>query len=1144
MAFVHLHNHTIYSLLDGMNQLKPMIAKAKADGQTAIAITDHGACYGLPFFYAECKKQGIKPILGCEVYEAPESRFLKEAKKKKSENEISEKPYHHLVLLVKNEEGYKNLCKLVTKSNTEGFYYKPRIDRELLEQYHEGLVCLSACLAGRIPYDILHNPEKAEEDILWYKNLFGEDFYLEIQNHGIREEAIVSQELVKYSRKLDVKLVCTNDCHYLDSKDDTAHDWLMCIQTGKTVNDPNRMTYEGDYSVKTEEEMRELFPSLPEAFDNTVEIADKCSFDFEYGKYRMPEVKIPEEFGKDYFGYLEHLAWEGYEKRYPEGHKYRDEARTRLTYELSVIKQMNFAEYFLDTRMTVVWAKDNGILVGVGRGSGAGSVMNYCLNITDIEPLRYGLLFERFLNPERISMPDIDVDYDYAFKDDVVRFEAERNGLDRFCKIQTLGTMKAKSIIKDCAKVAGYEPIVGNTLAKMISPKAENLTDAYGLNPDIEAYLNTDRRIRELWKQAVKLEGCKKSAGTHACGHIPTPIPCEELFPCRVDEESGYLVCEYDMTEAEHLGNLKKDLLMLRNLTIINVAKKAVLDHYGKDVSLWSDDILYDMDALKLFWTGDTLGIFQFESEGMKNFMKQLKPDTFEDIIAGVALYRPGPMDYIPDYVQGKQSPESVKYLTPELEPILKTTYGVIVYQEQVMQICTNLAGFTMGRADVVRKAMGKKKKDIMDAEKPHFIYGDEELGIKGCVGNGISEEVAIEIWSRMEKFAEYAFNKSHAACYACISMETAYLKKHYPVEFMAGLLTSVMDKPDKFVPYYLGTRDMGIKVLSPNVNTSFAGFTSTKDNTITFGLASISGISESAVEAIVKAREERPFSSFKDFRTRTGMKKNQLMSLIKAGALDDFGNRASLLAEAEKSVKKKKQEMEGQMTLFLPEEDLVKLEDLPELDKPVLLKYEKESMGIYLSGHPVAEIKRKKSETPISEIIDEVDEEGVPTETPYHEGMNVSLLAVFSDVTKRYTKKDGKPMASVTIEDETGTIRGVVFPKQYERLKDSLEENIPCTISGNLSEDGESLQLIVDSVSPAGERNFVNKKYFIRAMTEEQKIEICHTLKNGKDNTSLFYNGMYKRKGSNISEVIDRIKEIAGEDNVKMVIDEDDYER
>ena len=1071
MAFVHLHTH-IYSLLDSMLKIKPMIAKAKADGQTAIAITDHGTCYGIPDFVSACDKEGIKPIIGCEFYEAPSSRFT---------HDTGDDKYNHLIILVKNETGYKNFCRLVTKANTEGFYYKPRIDFELLEKYHEGLICLSACLAGRIPKDILSgNEKKTEEDILRYKKIFGDDFYLEIQNHGIKEEMTVALELVRLSRVLGVELVCTNDCHYLDSSDAEAHEWLMCLQTKKTLADSDRMIYEGDYSFKSEAEMRSLFPSLPDAFDNTVKIADKCNFRFKYAKtpadYRMPKVVIPEEYGSDYYAYLESEAWKGYEKRYPEGHPYRDSAKPRLEYELSVIKQMGFAEYFLDTRKTILWSRRHGILVGPGRGSGAGSVLNYCLTITDIEPLKYGLIFERFLNPERVSMPDIDVDYDYAHKDEVIASEAASNGHENFCKIETLGSMFAKSVIRDCARVAGYEASVGNTLAKMIPNDASiTLDEAYAMNPDIGQYLATDEKIRKLWDIAKKLEGLKKSAGTHACGHIPTPVPCEELFPCRVDEETGYLVCQYDMSAAEHLGNLKKDLLMLRNLTVIDKCIKAVKVHYDIDIPLWNDEILYDDAALKLFWTGDTDGVFQFESEGMRKFMKELQPDTFEDIIAGVSLYRPGPMDYIPDYIRGKHNADEIKYLCPELKHILAPTYGQIVYQEQVMQICTDLAGFSRARADSVRKAMGKKKLDVMLAEKENFINGSKENDIPGCAQNGIAREVAEEIWNRMEKFASYAFNKSHAACYAAISMQTAYLKAHYPAEFMSGLLTSVSDNTDKLVPYINVCAKNGITIHKPDVNTSLTDFKANPDGSITYGLSSVKGIGDAVIKAIMDERENGRFEGMRDLVSRVPIvSKKILEQLTKAGAFDSFGySRRTYLENIDRVVdsrnKEAKNSIPGQLSMFdffEPEAKSDSFINVTEMPKKDLLEFEKEVTGYYLSGHPLTEYMKNFSKKiiPLKDLISTED-----YISPYPENQEVRCAVCVKNFRKIYTKKDGKPMCSATLDDPSASIRAVCFPKAYAELKEVLEDDALLIVSGTVTEDmndGTS-QFIINNAYP-----------------------------------------------------------------------------
>ena len=1085
--FVHLHVHSEYSLLDGMSKIPALVKKVKTSGMTACALTDHGVMYGLADFYNECKKQGIKPILGCECYEAPGSRLEKNT-------HTSDDKYHHLILLVKNETGYKNLCHLVSRSNIDGFYYKPRIDFELLEQFHEGLICMSACLAGRVPREILKgistgDMEPARNTILKYKELFGEDYYLEIQNHGIREEQIVANELVRFSSELGIKLVCTNDSHYVNHEDKEAHEYLLCIQTKKTISDPNRMIYEGDYSLKTEEEMRRLFPSLPEAFDNTVEVADKCNFDFKFGDYRMPKVQIPEEYGTDYFRYLEDESWKGWEKRYPVGNKERETAKKDLEYELGIVKQMGFAEYFIDTRKTIKWSREHGILVGPGRGSAAGSRMCYCLGITDIDPIPYNLLFERFLNPERISMPDIDVDYDYSHKDEVIAFEAESNGWDHFAKIRTFTGMNAKGIIRDVARVAGYPPSIGDRIAKLIpeDPKM-TLDKAWESSPELQSLISADTGYQKLWEIAKKLEGTKKAPSSHACGHIPTPVPCEDLFPVSVDTETGYLVCQYNMTDAEHLGNLKKDLLMLRNLTIIDTAQKSVKKKYGIDIPLWTDEILNDKDALSLISSGDTNGVFQLESDGMKDFMRKLQPTCFEDIIAGVALYRPGPMDYIDDYIRGKHNPSSIKYLTPELEGILSPTYGVIVYQEQVMQIVQKLAGFSMGRADLIRKAMGKKKQEIMDEEAPRFIYGDKELGIDGCVNRGISEHIAQKIWDQMVTFAKYAFNKSHAAAYAAIAMQTAYLKAHYALEFAAGLLTSVMDNTKKLAIYIAEYRKNNIKILPPDLNLCTTDFVVVGDS-IYYGLAALKNVGLKAVGKIIKEREENgAYASFYDLIKRNPeIDKKMLEALTKAGALDFTGyTRHTLMVSGveylSEQKKDSKKQIEGQMSLM----DLLNSNDdtavlsavlsntlmeLPEYSEEELLLYEKEAAGIYISKHPIDVYAGLLSKNPVkySSYFLADEETG---EIPVKDKEEVTVAGIIKSFKVIYTKKNNEPMAFLDVEDSIGITKVVVFHSLYELLKDKIKEDKPVFIRGNANIRDEEANLIADCVFFLNEPN------------------------------------------------------------------------
>lgn len=1158
MAFTHLHLHTEYSLQDGMGKIPNIVNRVKELGMTACAITDHGVGYGLVEFYNTCKEAGIKPILGCEVYVAPGSRFDKS-------RSIGEKAYYHLILLVKNEQGYKNLCILISRSNTEGFYYRPRIDFELLKEHAEGLVCLSACVAGEAQRHIINgDTDKAKEVVLRYKNLFGDDYYLEIQNHGIREESLVAQEFVRISKELNVKLVCTNDCHYINSDDAEAHEWLLCLQQGKTLKHPDRMVYQGDYSIKSEEDMRKLFPALPEAFDNTMEIADKCNFDFVFGNYRMPKVVIPDEYGTDYFRYLSDEAWKGYEEKYPEGHPEREKAKENLTYELSVVKQMGFAEYFLDTRKTILYAKSNNIPVGPGRGSGAGSTMNYCLGITYIDPIKYNLLFERFLNPERVSMPDIDVDYDYAYKDEIVKSEADSNGWNCFAKIQTFGAMNAKMVIRDCARVYGLEASVGAALSKMIPDQLQmTLEKAWELNPDIKETIEGNEDYKKVWSIARKLEGLKKSASTHACGHIPTPVPCEQLFPVSVDHETGYLICQYNMTDAEHLGNLKKDLLMLRNLTIINVAQHLVKERYGVEIPLWTEEIINDKEALKMIASGETDGIFQLESQGMKNFMKELKPDCFEDIIAGVSLYRPGPMDFIPKYIEGKKNPASIIYKVPELKEILEPTYGVIVYQEQVMHIVRSLAGFSMGRADIVRKAMSKKRAAIMEEEGRRFIYGDEKLSIPGCVNRNIPEEIAKSIYDEMVDFAKYAFNKSHAACYAAISMQTAYLKCHYIKEFMAGLLSSVMDKTEKLVIYIANCKKNGVKILPPDINISEKNFI-IEGESIRFGLLALKGVGQDVIEEIVKEREEHGrYTCFMDFVMRNpNLNKKVCEALIKTGALDFTGySRRSLLLNEESLIqgirKDKKNQVDGQLSLFdiMEEKTDVKINDsirnVPEYSKMELLKQEKEISGIYISGHPMDEyIGFIKKNTDLSgeafvPTVIETDGDMQETYPELTDGKKVSMAGIVTSIKKIFTKKDNRAMAFATMEDLDGSFECVIFPDTYEKYKNNLGEGKKLNIKGNISLNGDKPSVLISEVTNLED---ITKKLWVQFTTteeyERQKGRLVGIQKMYPGNDVLVVYIKEKGKEGLIRSSIKvsedcflAIKETYGEDNVRVTI-------
>ena len=1124
--WVSLHTHTDYSLLDGMGKCSEYVKRAKELGMKAIAITDHGTMSGAVEFYDACKKEGIKPLIGCEFYEAPSSRFNKGT----SLDGSNEDKYNHIILIAKNKEGYKNLCFLTTRANTEGFYSRPRIDYDLMKEHHEGLICLSGCVAGRIPKHIIRGEmDKAIEWAGKYKELFGDDFYLEVQNHGLMDEKKVLLAMPTIAEKTGIKMVATNDCHYVKAEDAEAHEWLLCKQTGKLISDPDHMRYEGDFSLLSPEEMKAKIP-FGNAVENTIEIADKCDFEFEFAKnakdYYMPKVFIPDEYeqyGDDkYNKYIEDLVWKGYETRYPIGNELRDSAKERIEFELGVIKNMGFAEYFLDTRKTIFWAKEHDIIVGPGRGSGAGSAVNYCLGITDLEPLKYGLLFERFLNPDRVSMPDIDVDYEKLYKDDVIKSEADSNGIENFAKIRTYGTLKAKQVIRDMSSVAGLEQSEINQFAKLI-PKNLTLTGytkekngktvqidgAWETNPDLRSFVESSPKYQKVWDIAVKLEGTKKSASTHACGHIPTPVPCEQLFPCSVDKKTGYLVCEYSMSEAEHLGLLKKDLLMLRNLAIIDIAHASIKAREGKEVPLWTEAVLNDKAALKMISEGDTRGSFQLESDAMANCMRSLQPKSFEDVTAGVALYRPGPMQYIPDYIKNKNNPSEIVYDDPKLKPILEPTYGVFVYQEQIMQAVQALAGFTKGEADMVRKAMGKKIDKLM-----------QELGDKfrkQSVENGLSQEKAEEIWLKMADFGKYAFNKSHAAAYSCITMQTAYLKCHYPIDFYAGLLTSEMDKKDLLIKHIKDCKEKGIEICPPDVNNSGTNFTA-GDNKIFYGLTSINKIGEGAAESIVKEREENGlFKDFVDFRKRmmkneSGLNSGAIKNLIYAGAFDWTGyNRPTLdknLSGIDEVLKKssKIDPQEGQISFFmlennyeaelLPSEmksnEILKNNPRPDLDEMGKLKAEKEATGFYVSGHPmetaptykgltdnktvpfasILDITGKKAKTDYSQDYGddetgdyEFDEEEFVTsvfepdesenlEPKFKDKTLVTVQGIITETHEIITKKN-QQMGFITIEDADGnSLKVTVFPKLWvdDGVKHGFKEDDIITVLGEVS--------------------------------------------------------------------------------------------
>ena len=974
--FVHLHIHSEFSLLDGANRIKDLPKRAKELGMDAIAITDHGVMYGAIDFYKACKSEGVKPIIGCEVYVAPRSRFDKEPN-------IDNK-YYHLILLAKNNQGYKNLSKLVSLGFLDGYYYKPRIDLEILEKYHEGLICLSGCLAGSVNQALLNgNEEETERIAKWHKDIFGEDYYIEIQNNGIREQVLANQRLVKLARKLDIPLAATNDAHYLKKEDAYNHEVLLCIQTGKRMSDVDRMRFETDeLYVKSPEEMIEYFKAFPDAIENTVKIADKCNVEFEFGHTILPNYDVPEEF-PTHFDYFKKLCDDGIKKRY--GENPSQEILDRAEYEIGIIKKMGYVDYFLIVWDFIHYAKIHNIPVGPGRGSGAGSIIAYAIEITDIDPMKYGLLFERFLNPERISMPDFDVDFCYEHRQDVIDYVSRKYGHDHVSQIITFGTMSARMVIRDVSRVLDVPYSEADALAKMI-PNELHITIKKALeqNKELDDLYKKDENVKKVLDIAMGLEGMPRQASTHACGIVITKDPVDTYVPLYVRDNQ--ISTQYIMTTLEELGLLKMDFLGLRTLTVIQDTIDLVKKNRGIDVEF--DKEMADPKVYKLWQEGKSSGIFQFESQGMTSFMKELKPDCLEDLIAGVSLYRPGPMDQIPRYIKGKQNPGHNEYTHPRLEPILNVTYGCMVYQEQVMQIVRDLAGYSLGRADLVRRAMGKKKLDVMAKEREVFINGQvDENGniiVPGCVRNGIDAESANKIFDEMAEFAKYAFNKSHAACYAVVAYRTAYLKAYYPAEFMAATLNSFLGNLDKIPQYIDECKNLGIKILKPDINKSSTKFTTENvdeqgkaiNSAIRFGLGSIKNVGTVPVEKIVEERNKNgEYKGFIDFCERIAeeaVNKKCIESLIKAGAFDNFPQtRSTLLASFENIIDTiqsgKKKGFQGQVSMFdlgneSEQEKLneikYKFEEHEEMPKKDLLHLEKEMLGIYISGHPLEKLK------------------------------------------------------------------------------------------------------------------------------------------------------------------------------------------
>ena len=1071
MAFTHLHVHTEYSLLDGSSKIKELTARAKELGMDSLAITDHGVMYGAIDFYRAAKEVGIKPILGCEVYVAPGSRFDRE-------NTGGEDRYYHLVLLAENDQGYKNLMKIVSKGFVEGFYYKPRVDYEVLETYHEGVIALSACLAGEVQKYLARGMyEEAMRSAQRYEGIFGKNnFFLELQDHGLPEQKMVNQGLLRLSRDTGIELVATNDIHYTFAEDEKAHDILLCIQTGKKVADEDRMRYAGgQYYCKSEEEMQALFPYAREALENTHKIAERCNVEIEFGVTKLPKYEVPEGF--DSWTYLNHLCREGFKTRYP---KDDGTLSRRLDYELDVIRTMGYVDYFLIVWDFINYARSKDIMVGPGRGSAAGSIVSYTLGITNIDPVRYNLLFERFLNPERVSMPDIDVDFCYERRQEVIDYVVEKYGKDQVVQIVTFGTLAAKGVVRDVGRVLDLPYAMCDSIAKMIpNDLGMTLDKAIAANPDLRKLYNEDAQVKYLIDMSKRLEGLPRHTSMHAAGVVIGSRSIDEFVPLSKAAD-GTITTQFTMTTIEELGLLKMDFLGLRTLTVIQNAVHLAEKDYG--ISIDIDHIDFDdKRVLESIGTGRTEGVFQLESDGMKSFMKELKPENLEDIIAGISLYRPGPMDFIPRYLKGKNDKSSITYECPQLEPILSPTYGCIVYQEQVMQIVRDLAGYTMGRSDLVRRAMSKKKTAVMEKERQNFVYGNEAEGVKGCIANGIDEKTANHIYDEMIDFAKYAFNKSHAAAYAVVSYQTAYLKYYYPKEFMAALMSSVMENVSKFSEYILNCRRMmNIAVLPPDINEGESGF-SVSGGGIRYGLSAIKSVGKPVVDAILEERAKNgKFRTMEDFinrMTQREVNRRTLENFIKSGALDSLpGTRRQKMAVGpallENKARERKNAFEGQLSLFdiAGEEEKKEFEvvfpDVGEYAKEELLAFEKDILGVYISGHPLDDYealwRKNITATAADFIVDEETEEAV-----VKDGIKAVIGGLVTGKTVK-TTRTGQLMAFITLEDLMGSVEVIVFPRDYENNRDLLTEDEKLFIRGRVSLGDEPVgKLVCEQVIP-----------------------------------------------------------------------------
>ncbi len=1149
MSFAHLHVHTEYSLLDGSNKIKEYVARVKELGMNSAAITDHGVMFGCIDFYKAAKEAGIKPILGCEVYVAPGSRFDRETVK-------GEDRYYHLVLLAENDLGYSNLTKIVSKGYVDGFYYKPRVDMEILEQYHEGIIALSACLAGEVPRYLVRNfYEEGKKAALRYQEIFGKgNFFLELQDHGIPEQRLVNQQLMRMSQETGIELVATNDVHYTYESDADSHDILLCIQTGKKVSDEDRMRYEGgQYYVKSEEEMRSLFPYAMQALENTQKIADRCEVNIEFGVTKLPRFDVPE--GYTAWEYLNKLCREGLERLYD---PVTEELKERLDYELNTIRTMGYVDYFLIVWDFIKFARDHDIMVGPGRGSAAGSLVSYTLGITQLDPMRYQLLFERFLNPERVTMPDIDVDFCFERRQEVIDYVTRKYGKDRVVQIVTFGTLAARGVIRDVGRVLDMPYAQVDSIAKMI-PTELNITidKALTMNHELKELYESDDEVHYLIDMSRRLEGLPRHTSMHAAGVVISQKPVDEYVPLSRASD-GTLVTQFTMTTLEELGLLKMDFLGLRTLTVIQNAVHLAERSSGQKIDISSIDY-NDPKVLEMIGSGKTEGVFQLESGGMKNFMKELKPQSLEDIIAGISLYRPGPMDFIPQYIKGKNHPETVTYDTPLLKPILEQTYGCIVYQEQVMQIVQALAGYSLGRADLLRRAMSKKKAAVMEKERESFVYGNPEDGVPGCVNNGISEKIANKIYDEMIDFAKYAFNKSHAAAYAVVSYQTAWLKYYYPVEFMAALMTSCIDNPGKVAEYILNSRQMGISILPPDVNQSEGIFT-VEGKSIRYGMSAIKGIGKPVMEAVTREREENgPFVSLQEFAGRmTGkeINKKTVENFIKSGAFDSLGATRKQMMQIYVSVldtaaQERKNSLTGQMSLFdfvdaeTKHSYEIPLPNVGEYGKEEKLAFEKEVLGIYISGHPLEEQEEcwRKNITAVTTDFLPDEETGFPKVV---DGAKVIVGGMITDKKIKYTKNN-KTMAFLTLEDLLGTLEIVVFPRDYERNAALMQEDAKVFIQGRVSaEDDKASKLICEKMYAFAD---MPRELWIqfpdKAAYEQEVAELYRILaaSDGSDQVVLYIRAQKAMKrlppsrGVKIGEeLLGILNEKYGSENVKVV--------